>query len=353
MSVQGFRHEDVFDDLYRSQCWKAWNTRTGLDPSENCNSIMAHMGHLSREMSPARSSASIRRTALNDFYHKWKGLYSTTTCFLCLCRSPEHMLPCHHAICDTCVVIFGLPSQTAEYHFDIPHCPVCRHGSQLAIRQLPPTKPPVLLSLDGGGIRGIIQLGLLQSLEKRLGNKISLPQIFDHWTCTSAGKCFFSSPPALGYTGLRWPYLLMYWVSGALNGMDIVFNESTAGQSFGKFPGFARKAFHSRPSPLQGTSIIKCTRWLKCLAGFLADGQYDGKNLENVLRDALSSNRRLFDFGTTSGSNSRVAIIASRISDGKACVMANYRGAGLRPVEGAYLFLEPQDHNKDPFLWEA
>lgn len=77
------------------------------------------------------------------------------------------------------------------------------------------------------------------------------------------------------------------------------------------------------------------------------------KNLENVLKDALSSNRRLFDFGTTSGSNSRVAIIASRISDGKACVMANYRGAGLRPVEGAYLFLEPQDHNNDPFLWEA
>jgi hypothetical protein len=117
VSHQGFRHEDVFDQLYKVQCWEAWNKRTGLDPSVFCSSILAHLGRNSREMSPTRNSASIRRTALNDFYRQWKGLYSTNTCFLCLCRSPEHMLPCHHAICDTCVVIFGFPSKTAEYHF--------------------------------------------------------------------------------------------------------------------------------------------------------------------------------------------------------------------------------------------
>lgn len=146
------------------------------------------MSRFSCEMSQTRSSASIRRTALNDFYHKWKGLYSTSSCFFCLCRSAEHMLPCHHAICDTCVVIFGSPSKTAEYHFDISYCPVCNQRFQLAIRQLPPTKRPVVLSLDGGGIRGIIQLGLLQSLEKRLGNEILLSQIFDLCTGTSVGR---------------------------------------------------------------------------------------------------------------------------------------------------------------------
>lgn len=57
------------------------------------------------------------------------------------------------------------------------------------IRQLPPTKSPVVFSLDGGGVRGMIQLGLLQSLEKRLGNEISLSQIVDLFTCTSAGMC--------------------------------------------------------------------------------------------------------------------------------------------------------------------
>lgn len=135
--------------------------------------------------------------------------------------------------------------------------------------------------------------------------------------------------------------------------MDIVFNESSAEQCFRKFPEFARKAFDSQSNRLQEISILKCPKWLKCLVGFLADGQYDGKNLDNVLKDGLGSSRRMFDFGTTSGSSSRVAIIASRISDGKACVIANYRGVGHRPVEAAYLFLKPQEHNEDPFLWEA
>jgi hypothetical protein len=99
------------------------------------------------------------------------------------------MLPCHHAICDICVVIFGLPSKNAEYHFDLHHCPVCSESFQVVIRQLPPTKSPVVFSLDGGGVRGMIQLGLLQSLEKRLGNEILLSQIVDLFTCTSAGMC--------------------------------------------------------------------------------------------------------------------------------------------------------------------
>jgi hypothetical protein len=72
-----------------------------------------------------------------------------------------------------------------------------------------------------------------------------------------------------------------------------------------------------------------------------------------VLKDGLGSTRRMFDFSTTSGSSSRVTIIASRISDGKACVIANYRGVGPRPVEAVYLFLKPQEYNEDPFLWEA
>lgn len=271
---------------------------------------------------------------------------------MCLCRPPEHMLPCYHAICDTCVVIFGLPSKTAEYHFNIPHCPVCSQSFQLEIRQLPPTKRPVVLSLDGGGIRGIIQLGLLRSLEKRLGNGISLSQIPDLCTGTSVGA---SSLLNSHHIRLYWLVraLLICWTSGALNIMDIVFNETSAEKCFRKFPEFARKVFDSGSSAPQEISILKCTKWLKWLTGFLADGQYDGKNLEKVLKDGLNTDRRMFDSGTTSGSSSRVAIIASRISDGKACVVANYRGVGLRPDEAAYLFLEPQDHNQDPYLWET
>ena len=56
----------------------------------------------------------------------------------------------------------------------------------MVIRQLPPTKRPVILSLDGGGVRGLVQLGLLRALERRLGILIgSLP---DYCIGTSVGK---------------------------------------------------------------------------------------------------------------------------------------------------------------------
>jgi predicted acylesterase/phospholipase RssA len=68
---------------------------------------------------------------------------------------------------------------------DISSCPMCEKSFQLTIRQLPPTKCPVILTLDGGGVRGIIQLGLLRALEMRLGEE--LRQVFDLCVGTSVG----------------------------------------------------------------------------------------------------------------------------------------------------------------------
>ena len=56
----------------------------------------------------------------------------------------------------------------------------------MVIRQLPPTKRPVILSLDGGGVRGLVQLGLLCALERRIG--ISIGSLPDYCIGTSVGK---------------------------------------------------------------------------------------------------------------------------------------------------------------------
>jgi hypothetical protein len=56
---------------------------------------------------------------------------------------------------------------------------------------------------------------------------------------------------------------------------------------------------------------------------------------------------------TTSPAGCRVAVVASRTSDGKACVLANYHGVGLRDLSAAYQFLIPQTHQEIPFVWEA
>ena len=139
-------------------------------------------------MSPARSSAEIRREVLQRFYGKREGFYSPSTCFFCLSGVPEQVLPCRHTICDDCIVIFGSKSSTAEYHYDLTQCPMCAMRFQFTVRRLAPTKGPVVLSLDGGGIRGILQLGQLRALETRLGGDIPLSTIVDLCTGTSVGE---------------------------------------------------------------------------------------------------------------------------------------------------------------------
>ncbi|QQK41072.1 Zinc finger, RING-type [Penicillium digitatum] len=61
----------------------------------------------------------------------------------------------------------------------------------------------------------------------------------------------------------------------------------------------------------------------------------------------------MFDVTTTSSTGCRVAIITSRTSDGKACVLANYRGMGQREVNAAYEFLIPKMADENPHVWKV
>lgn len=134
--------------------------------------------------------------------------------------------------------------------------------------------------------------------------------------------------------------------------MDRIFNDSSAENSFNKFPELAQKIFHW-PSSASGSLVSRWTSWINCLRGILSDGQYDVENLEDLLKKELGTNRRIFDFETTCGAGPRVALITSRISDGKACVLANYRGVGDRLGGPAYEFLVPKTQDENPFLWQV
>lgn len=155
--------------------------------------VLARFKQYFAQLGPQRSSSSIRKTTLSRLFRQGGGgggiaLQSTLVCFVCLSRPPEHVLPCRHALCDTCVVVFGQPTELAVYHFDLAECPICGAEAHVVIRQLPPTKGPLILSLDGGGARGLLQLRLLRVLEERTGLPIkSLPDLCGG---TSVGRLF-------------------------------------------------------------------------------------------------------------------------------------------------------------------
>ncbi|CAG8904214.1 unnamed protein product [Penicillium nalgiovense] len=61
----------------------------------------------------------------------------------------------------------------------------------------------------------------------------------------------------------------------------------------------------------------------------------------------------MFDVATANPAGCRIAIVASRTSDGKACVLANYRGTSPRSTNTAYEFLTPHNDRQDPSLLDA
>ncbi|CAG7970680.1 unnamed protein product [Penicillium salamii] len=336
-----FEPEIIFNALYRSYCRDAWPESS----EKACVNIVDQFIMSFAQLGPKKTSVAIRRESLARFYRRWGGLHSTTTCFSCMCRPPEHMLPCRHAICDTCVVMFGTASSRAEYHTDLSKCPICDKSLQLTVRRLPPTKRPIVVSLDGGGVRGILQLGLLRELERRLGG-ISIAQISDLCIGTSVGMFLCHCKNAL------FESRQLTYKAGALSEMDIILNDISAEESYAKFPELAQMIFKSSSKSESRSPIPRCIKIVKYLAGFLADCQYDSDNLENILQKVVDPQRRIFDVMKTSA-GCRVAIITSRISDGKACVLANYRGKGHRDLKAAYQFLTPQTDIENPFLRDA
>ncbi|KAJ5737415.1 uncharacterized protein N7483_002540 [Penicillium malachiteum] len=316
--MHGFAPTLVFSALYGKDRLHIWRG----DLKSHWEGILSRFEQLFTQMGDHNRSAAIRRSTLGRLFGQKQGLYSTTVCLCCLLRPPEHMMPCQHALCDTCLVIFGMPSPLGEYHTTIAECPICSQKANITIRQLPPTKHPVILSLDGGGIRGIVQLGLLRVLEGRIGIPIaSLP---DLCVGTSVGR------------------------AGALIAIDLFLNPGSVEGCFYQFPQRARKIFHR--------STATTPRLLRIMASALnlsTHGLYDSERLSETVKEVTGPGRRLFDTATVSPAGCRVAFVTSRTADGKAVVLANYRGSGQRNADAAYEFLVPRSNEENPPLPDA
>ena len=114
---------------------------------------------------------------------------SHKTCF-CLFQTPEKVFSCGHAICDTCVRCLGERCKEEKHIFRFMKCPFCGIKNERSpIGLIPPTAGIRVLSLDGGGMRGIIELIFLHRIEEVL-EEIQIPVLdnFDFACGTSAGK---------------------------------------------------------------------------------------------------------------------------------------------------------------------
>lgn len=198
LTLKVFDPERVIDRFYAQPCVKV--ARTALFNHKGSSIMMlpsAFLKAIKEKMNQYFERALIdgvtdfasrlHREVMNSLRSFWMLQRSVETCFGCLRRVPTILLDCDHMICKDCVMNFGEPSLYGPHRYLMNRCFLCNSPSKdVDIRTQPPTAGYSILSMDGGGVRGIVQLTFLKLLQTRL--PIPISRCFRIVVGTSAGN---------------------------------------------------------------------------------------------------------------------------------------------------------------------
>lgn len=219
---------------------------------------------------------------------------SIASCFACLAQEAEHALPCGHTLCNGCTRAYGV---THEYTVSLQYCPMHpkdrRRDALAVITYRPPGAGIRVLSLDGGGIRGIVQLEVLRAIERALGDLIPVQKFFD---------------------------LILGTGTGGLNAVSLSLSDTTIGRCMETLYTVCENAY----PPRQGSSSLlgPVARSLGVL------GSHKTDRLDAALRAMFTRDARLFGSPEQFARSARVAVMASGIGRDRPLLLTNYRRPG-------------------------
>lgn len=234
---------------------------------------------------------------LGPFFRHWGGaekFISHSSCLACLVSPAEHSLPCGHVLCKRCVSDFG--NVRGPTLIEMRFCPL--HSQETCEMRWPISVTPAnagirLLTIDGGGVRGIVPLTILARLEKELG--LPIQNFFDLIVGTSTGGII-----ALGLGEKGW----------------------TVKECITKFKHFANQAFSKRRG--LGWQLIDN------LIAAQHNGKYKVEPLEDLLRteygeDSLFGGHTNNSKSSTNNSPSVCKVgVTTTTTAGRPCLLANY-----------------------------
>lgn len=128
------------------------------------------------------------------------------SCALCLVEQWDVLLPCgQHGVCDSCMQQYeGYCQNTCTVVFQKCHVCMCEFDDWPAQSYNSSIRGSIL-SLDGGGVRGLIQLEVLRCIEDNIGVGLPLMRFFDLMVGTSIGTiCLRQSYATVLTHLLRW-----------------------------------------------------------------------------------------------------------------------------------------------------
>lgn len=126
-----------------------------------------------------------------SFINRRKGNGSSR---ISVARRPQFGLSCGHSVCENCVRVFGNKNDLNPWVYHVDQCFICGAGvGSLAIRVRPENASIRVLSIDGGGVRGVAPLQFLRTLQDQLRlPNYPIQRHFDLIYGTSSGECICS-----------------------------------------------------------------------------------------------------------------------------------------------------------------
>jgi hypothetical protein len=196
-SATVFNPSEVFSCLYKEICYQV--CRTGVLAHEGSTHMILPSGFIKlledefvRQVDafsslPNASSSTWHQQAVIAAKRDWITIRSQNACFMCMRARPPYRVPCGHYLCDICIRRHG--ERTDMWTYVIPKCFFCElETSGFTVNFKPPTTAtPRLLSIDGGGVRAIYTLVVLQALQERVNLPFPIYGNFDFIFGTSAG----------------------------------------------------------------------------------------------------------------------------------------------------------------------
>lgn len=279
---------------------------------------------------------------------RWHEATSNACCIPCLASPPQHPLSCGHAICDACVPRFGQRWPSREYCYLLTACPICgTHVIEQQIILKPPTAGVRVLSVDGGGVRGVVPLQFLKLLQIALGPGGRVQEFFDVAFGTSAGACpLLPSVIANDWTGGL--------IVAALFGMrwDIL-------QCTERFCRSVTRTLRERPY-----GCIPFLSSLKDLVHSLRTGAvYGAQTVAKAHQDCFGENTGLFDCVVDGKPRGKFVVTTTTVRNVSTVIFPNYNvdgGDGADPGDGVLADLGTPVYRRfdrdraadEPRLWE-
>ena len=242
-----------------------------------------HLDSMSQRAASSRAQPSVAHYFLQQLRQVRAKLetHRKLNCVFCWFRPARHFPQCDHGVCDSCCRIFGTPLlELNQYCFD--RCEICTQPFPLNITLEPLTGGHRVAVLEGGGIRGVVQIAILKAIESNTGISVSR-----QWT-----RIYGRSAGAIIGTAIGRGF--------------------TLSQCHDLFVNLAEGIFSSR-----------LPQWLAILT---KRSLYSVGPIQKAFAVAFGANTPLlgFDPKLVNQSTTQTTILTARVADGKTALLSNF-----------------------------